>query len=391
MAIKIGVMHIILNPGGGAWSVVRELAKFQSSIMPVAIGISYKKDLSITVKKDIEKLNIITFLYKVPINFKFSSVLLLPPIKKWYNELLKKFPDTKWVFHFHNGPGIGFAFWPSFCSRPRFNYSSIITFHGAPPEDIVGILGDKYSRIRKIVNRILVRKLAKYKIRLITLGEVSRREISAIYGISESSIRIVPNGVSKNINVKIDYKDSKYFTVGFIGSIIRNKRWDLVVDAVVKVHHERENIRLIIVGDGPEANYLKKYIAAYKKFIFYLGYVENAMESIMPYINLLVLPSLHEGQPMVILEAMAHGIPVIATSVGSIPDCIVHGKNGFLVKGDSSDEIAHYIKLIIDNNDLYNDLKQYSKKLWEERFSVERMALNYYKEYIEAIKAEVIK
>jgi len=69
-----------------------------------------------------------------------------------------------------------------------------------------------------------------------------------------------------------------------------------------------------------------------------------------------VLPSVSEGSPNVILEAMALGVPVIATEVGGIPDLIKHGETGFLTQPGNVGEIAYYARKLADDERLRNQL-----------------------------------
>lgn len=86
--------------------------------------------------------------------------------------------------------------------------------------------------------------------------------------------------------------------------------------------------------------------------------------------KLLVLPSLGEALPNVILEAMSVGTPVIATDVGSIPDVIEHGKTGFLLKPKDVDNLRKYILILLRDQRLwqemhFNCMREAKKYSWE--------------------------
>jgi glycosyltransferase involved in cell wall biosynthesis len=83
-----------------------------------------------------------------------------------------------------------------------------------------------------------------------------------------------------------------------------------------------------------------------------------------------VLPSLSEGLPQTMLEAMSYGLPVIATKVGGIPDVIEHAKTGFLIEPGNSEEIKKYIEILLEDEKLCeemrdNCLREIQKYSWD--------------------------
>ena len=68
--------------------------------------------------------------------------------------------------------------------------------------------------------------------------------------------------------------------------------------------------------------------------------------------DIFVLPSLSEGFPMVILEAMASGLPIVTTKVGGLPEIVLDGENGFIARPEDPEEIARKVQLLLEDNDL---------------------------------------
>jgi glycosyltransferase involved in cell wall biosynthesis len=383
--MKIGVLHIILSPGGGAWSVVRELATWQKSVMPVAVGISYRPSQASYALSEAEQIGIPLFHHRVVFEFPNSSALFLPPLLEWHNMLKKQDENTNWVTHFHNGSGIGFAFWPSFGSSSRYPLPSINTFHGIAPEDVVAELRRKIGSIQTAINGYLARKMNQMGIQITTLSYASRAELVRSYKLPEESIKVVYNGVPAALKKgcpRLHGINSKMpFTVGFVGNIGKKKRWDIALDAVSKLRSEGNDICLLIAGSGPEVEHLKQAIRPFTAFVKYLGSVAKAGSIIMPLLDVLVLPAHHEGQPVVILEAMACGVPSIATAVGAIPETIEHGKNGYLIKSVSSFELADRLKYLMDRPGVHSLMSKYCIDKWLERFSVSAMGQSYNEVY----------
>ena len=126
-----------------------------------------------------------------------------------------------------------------------------------------------------------------------------------------------------------------------VGSLTRNKGHIYLIHAVSDLLKKGDNIHLYIVGTGDEYQSLKSEIEQLQlnENITLAGRASH--ESIAHWLNaakIFVLPSLHEGTPNALLEAMASGLPVITSAIGGIPEIITNGENGFLVTPASTKE-----------------------------------------------------
>jgi glycosyltransferase involved in cell wall biosynthesis len=88
-------------------------------------------------------------------------------------------------------------------------------------------------------------------------------------------------------------------------------------------------------------------------------------------------PIMPEGHPWVLVEAMAAGLPIIATDQGAITESVADGKNGFIVPAGSPDAIAEKLNLLRNNPSLRNEMAKASRRLYEEGFTGEKLADNY--------------
>jgi glycosyltransferase involved in cell wall biosynthesis len=120
--------------------------------------------------------------------------------------------------------------------------------------------------------------------------------------------------------------------VAVVGRLSPEKGHSYFVDAMAEVARALPGAQALIVGDGQEEGRLRAKVAALElgAVIRFAGYRRD-MNRIYSAIDLLVLPSLSEGLPNVVLEAMAHGRPVVGTRVGGVPEAIEDGVSGFLV------------------------------------------------------------
>src|SRR5262249_13408751 len=119
--------------------------------------------------------------------------------------------------------------------------------------------------------------------------------------------------------------------VGFSGRLDPIKNLDLLLHIFSSGVHKNPHLRLLIVGDGPEKKRLETLCHA--KDIQHSVIFTGQRENVLPYLramDVFLLTSLREQMPMTILEAMAVGLPVMATSVGEIPHMIDDGINGFV-------------------------------------------------------------
>jgi len=144
------------------------------------------------------------------------------------------------------------------------------------------------------------------------------------------------------------------------------------VDTLIKAYAKAEtHLKLIICGDGPQLKELKSLAAELKTNVEFLGYLPN--EQVLNYLvksAFKVFPSRAlENQPLVILESMALGKPVIASNVGGISELIENEKNGLLFESGNEDELAIKIKELSDDSNKLLRLGLKAKQTIEQEFN----------------------
>jgi glycosyltransferase involved in cell wall biosynthesis len=145
--------------------------------------------------------------------------------------------------------------------------------------------------------------------------------------------------------------------VGYFGAITEHKGiWNLV-KAIPIVLRNSDDIRFVIGGDGPLLVDIKDYLKGSNIIgsdrVDFVGSIRHEeMPSYLNEVKLLVLPSYGEGMPNILLEAMACGTPALATPVGGVPDLILDGFNGFILKKNSPKAIAESINGVLKNTKL---------------------------------------
>jgi glycosyltransferase involved in cell wall biosynthesis len=148
----------------------------------------------------------------------------------------------------------------------------------------------------------------------------------------------------------------KKFDVMFAGRLVSNKGIFLFLDAV----RQLPGARAIIVGDGPEKEKIEVYLDRHnlKDRVDLRGWAPDAtaVAEIMNQSKLLIMPSYNEGGPRVVLEAMACGVPVLATSVGIVLDVIHHGDSGLIIPWDAK-KIAATVKEALTDTSRYKHMR----------------------------------
>ena len=134
------------------------------------------------------------------------------------------------------------------------------------------------------------------------------------------------------------------------------------------------NIKLVIIGDGPEAESLKTKVESMdlNEKVFLVG--RQKREDVLRYLcsaDVFVLNTYFESFSFQTVEAMKAGLPVVITRTGSLPELIDHGKNGYLVKPGDINDIMEKILKIKNNPDLRRSLSEFSQEK-SNNFSIER-------------------
>ncbi len=169
--------------------------------------------------------------------------------------------------------------------------------------------------------------------------------------------------------------DERSKLVGYIGRLSEEKGVLNLIEAVPLVLKREEDIRFVICGDGILAGEIKKTIKAesLEAHVKLTGWIFH--EDVPRYLNkfrILVLPSFTEGLPNIMLEAMACGTPVLATSVGAIPDIIMEGRTGFLLKSNDPKHIAERIVELLDKPEILEKVSINANSYVKENFNYEK-------------------
>jgi glycosyltransferase involved in cell wall biosynthesis len=185
-------------------------------------------------------------------------------------------------------------------------------------------------------------------------------------------IVVIYNGV--NIPAKPKRIDHQQKVIGFVGSLTRVKGVDYLIAAFKQLLNEGQDVRLEIVGTGPEKQRLKNKVKMLEIHdrIKFIGYLED-LEQVFPYWDIYVQPSLSESFGISIAEAMSYGLPVVATSVGGVPELVDSHKTGYLVPPKDAQSLAKMIKKILIDPEKSQQMGQLGRQRIIEKFSIQEM------------------
>ena len=248
----------------------------------------------------------------------------------------------------------------------------VVTAHGSTRD----------SLMMKVYLFLDERVVYRFFDRIIAVGQSVAENLLG-KGIRSTRVSVIPNGVDppSSKSVHLDERIGDYFTsadarvFGVIGRLFPDKGHRFFLDAFQRVVQECPGARALIVGNGPLQGELARRIGELGlggKVVLCGARLD--IQDIYRQIDFVVIPSLTEGLPYVLLEALAHGIPVLATAVGDIPQVIRHGETGFLVPaGDTRALHTHMTRLLTDV-DAVARMAGNGRRLVTEHYSAGRMA-----------------
>lgn len=212
--------------------------------------------------------------------------------------------------------------------------------------------------LERFIYGLIERILSYLTAAIIVSSEVEGNEGRCL-GIGAHRIRLVHHGVSlntattetrKSVRSSLSIEDDM-IAIGFVGRFAPQKAPNMILQSFSMVSKQFPNSRLIMIGDGPLDASLKEMSTRLniEHKVFWPGFIDGRV--VMRGFDVLVLPSAYESFGYVLFEAMAEGLPIVATKVGGTELAINEGENGFVVPvGDTSAFSAALSEILADQN-----------------------------------------
>ena len=257
----------------------------------------------------------------------------------------------------------------------------IFSFRGKTMEDTLGI-----PKRRIFAQRLL----SNFCDTILAPSEESRKEYSQDIRIKPDKIQVIYNGIdlnrfhlsrsepTKGIRETFDFR-SDDIVIGSVARFDPVKNMGALVKAFSKIEKTTLGpVRLLLVGDGSELPGVQKmtFDLGLRDRVVFTG-MRRDIPDCLGMMDIYVQPSRFEGIPNSVLEAMASGLPVVATNVGGLHEIVEDGKTGFLVDLDNEAGLIRAIEFLIGHGDRRRQMGADGKKRVLSRFSISKMVSDY--------------
>jgi len=228
--------------------------------------------------------------------------------------------------------------------------------------------------------------MSKYVAKIVAVSEHTKQDLIKYQRISEDKIVVIPNGIDLGEIKKIVPEDKKRelgikYGAPVIGLGVRleeQKGIKYLIRAMPYILNKYPETVCLIAGEGSKRYELEEEAKKHglKDSIKFLG-VRRDMTEILQIIDIYVLPSIWEGLPLVVLEAMAAGKAIIATNVGGNSTAIINEYNGLLIPSRNVEAIADGILRFLKEPNFAAEMSKNAYRTFNERFTVDKMVNQY--------------
>ena len=266
------------------------------------------------------------------------------------------------------------------------------TFHGH-------VFSGYFRPAGSLAVRLVERLLARTTDCIITISPLQREDIVTRFRIAPPSrVAVVPLGLDLDdllalppsgggLREALDlHADDVVF--GYVGRLVPIKDVPTLLDAFSAVAARAPSARLVIAGDGPERPALQQRVEALglARAVRFAGW-RTDLPALYATFDAVVLSSRNEGTPIAVIEAMAAGRPVVATSVGGVPDVVADGKTGMLVPPGDSRKLVDALIALVDGPALRRSLGAAGRQAVE-RYRSERLVEDIFDLYTRGLAAK---
>ena len=213
---------------------------------------------------------------------------------------------------------------------------------------------------------------------VVVIGAVARRFVTQTLGVPAERVEIVINGVPEPLEPRREAEPGRVQRLLFVGRLCEPKGVSDLLAALARPGFRADRLEVTLAGGGDVAAYRDKaQTLGVGGFVRFEGWCDQAkVARLMAASDVLVLPSHDEVLPLVILEALAHGVAVVCTPVGEIPAVLADGVNAcFVMPGDIDGLAAALQELLADPRQL-EALGRSGRALYEQQFSLARFCAN---------------
>lgn len=295
------------------------------------------------------------------INFRFNNQITDYPYIPNLNSILSQIkPD---IVHIHSHLFLTSLQAIRFCINQK--KPSIVSVHGVMA---------KRHKLVNLMQEIYLLTIASYIFKKATVIHcLTRNDASEIMklGCPINKIKIIPNAVDvETFTPRPELEEDK--SIVWVGRFVPEKGLHYLINASRVVVQRHPDAKFILVGNGVLRWEIQQMVMKYglsRNFFFTGSVSRKKVLEILQSATLFVFPSLKEGMPIALLEAMSCAKPVIGSDISGINDIIVHGENGFLVPPRNPEALAKTIMMLLEDKDTRRKIGQNARKLVMEKYS----------------------
>jgi len=335
---KINILHIYQNSkiGGIQQQILSILKEYDREVFnPVFCCLGPRLEIG----EEMEKLGIDVVALNRQRYSRFSPGIIYDLFKLMKDKKIRILRTHKYRSNFYGRPAAWLAGVPVIISSEHNIY-----------------IDKEFRYGRRIVNHLLSRITDK----MIAVSDAIGNDIVKYDWIEPSKVQVIRNGVDTEKFSGVKETDllrkelllnRGEIVLGFTGRLVVNKGLKYLIDAAVLLKEQMVNFKILIIGKGSLFDELKE-MAKSKDVLDKIVFAGERRDipALLSCFDVYVLPSIKEGLPNALLEAMAAGKPIVATTVGGIPEIIEHGINGLLVPPGDAGSLAKAIKKLIDDS-----------------------------------------
>ncbi|MGQ4832777.1 MAG: glycosyltransferase family 4 protein [Candidatus Asgardarchaeia archaeon] len=212
-----------------------------------------------------------------------------------------------------------------------------------------------------------------------TMSELEWELLRKYFGLNYDNHVVLPNAIEDKVldNAKFIEcdKNKDPFTIIYVGDVEPWKGVENLLIMTKLLYKKIKNLRVIIVGEGTQKKYLEQVAAKNKLPMLFAGYLphSNALNEIT-HANVFVLPSLWEGMPTVLLEAMGLKTPVVTTNVGAVPEMVKDGETGLVVPPNDPQALTKAILKYWEDQDFAREIAENAFRTVKKYFTFSNVA-----------------
>lgn len=253
---------------------------------------------------------------------------------------------------------------------------------------VVGTVHGRHHYPERWVRRFAYRCVAMGRIQLVAVSENIRDTLTSVVGIPGQRITVIPNGIDVSryepdaaarvaARTALGISDDELL-LGAIGNLYEIKGHTYLIDAFAQLARQHPRIRLVIAGRGKQEAALRAQIGQLGlggEQVRLLGFRDDVPQLLQAF-DVFVLPSLSEGTPLAVIEAMASATPIVATDVGGV-GVLLAGEAGTLCSPASAQALAEALHPLIVDAESRFQMGTAGHQRARERHSVQRMRDSY--------------